>query len=88
MADEIDIAQEFMQDQNELVMQTISQELETKRSLPSEAVCLDCKDPIPYIRRSQGGISHCVECQDFRDRYPNVVFTSSGKVVKNICSEY
>lgn len=84
MADEIDIAQEFMQDQNEVVMQTISQALELKRSIPSESLCSDCEDEIPEARRSEGGITCCVECQEFRERFPHIMFTASGKVVKNV----
>lgn len=85
MADEIDIAQEFMQDQNELVMQTISQQLDFKRSILSESICSDCEDEIPEARRAEGGITCCVECQEFRDRFPHVTFTASGQVVKSVC---
>lgn len=87
MADEIDIAQEFMPDQNEVVMQTISQQLELKRSIPSQLVCSDCEADIPDARRKSGGITCCVECQEFRDRFPHITFSSTGKVVKNVCSE-
>ncbi|WP_041599039.1 hypothetical protein [Hahella chejuensis] len=32
---------------------------------PSRAVCIDCEDAIPPLRQQLGGVSRCVECEDY-----------------------
>jgi RNA polymerase-binding transcription factor DksA len=87
--DIVDIAQEFIVDQNLVASQTISTQLDIQRNLPSEEFCLDCDLPIPQLRRDMGGITHCVECQTLLEKYPTIRFDSRGKVIKQfIDSEY
>lgn len=82
MANEADIAQEYIIDQNEVASATISAELALRKSKPSSEFCLDCDAAIPLQRQETGDIHYCVECQTIRDRYPHLRYDSRGKVIK------
>lgn len=84
MADEADIAQEYLVDQNEVVLKTISSTLTLASTIPSLEYCEDCDEPIPAARRALGGIECCTECQTHRDKYPHIRYDSRGRVVKEI----
>ena len=61
MADIADIANDYIQDVNELAI--------SKRfTLPSNEFCDECGEDIPEIRRKLGGVTHCVYCQDFLEK--------------------
>lgn len=87
MANEVDIAQEYMIDQNMVASSTISAMMAIKNVFPSELHCLDCGYEIPEQRRQTGGIEFCVECQTLREKYPNVRFDSKGKVFKEVIAD-
>lgn len=87
MANEADIAQEYIIDQNEVAFATISSMMSIKNVLPSEHYCLDCGFEIPEQRRKIGGVEFCVECQTLLEKYPNIRFDSKGKVFKEVVSD-
>lgn len=87
MANEADIAQDFMIDQNLVASSTIGAMMAIKSVLPSEQFCLDCGFEIPQKRRKSGGVEFCTECQTLREKYPNVRFDSKGKVFKEVLAD-
>ena len=84
MADEANIAQEYLVDQNEVALKTISSNLTVASTIPSLEFCEDCDAPIPEQRRAIGGVECCTECQTLRDKYPNVRYDARGRVIKEI----
>lgn len=87
MANEADIAQEYIIDQNQVATATISAMMSIKNVFPSELYCLDCGCDIPEKRRQTGGVEFCVECQTMREKYPNISFDSKGKVFKEVVAD-
>lgn len=84
MADEADVAQEYVIDQNVVATVTIGQMMAIKNMFPSEHECLDCGLDIPEQRRQTGGVEYCIECQSLREKYPHVRFDRKGKVFKEV----
>lgn len=87
MADEADIAQAYVVDQNEVVLKTISSTLGLASAKPSLEFCEDCDDPISPERRAIGGVECCTECQGYRDKYPSIRYDSRGRVIKQVIKD-
>lgn len=61
MADIADIAESNIPEAN-------TAEISARFLLPSNEYCDECGDDIPQLRRSLGGVTHCVYCQDFLEK--------------------
>ncbi len=61
MADEADLAQSF-------IPEVDASAISHKFTLVSEEYCLDCGEDIPEKRRSLGGVTLCIGCQEFLER--------------------
>ncbi|MCO1336328.1 TraR/DksA C4-type zinc finger protein [Microbulbifer sp. OS29] len=40
----------------------------SRQKIPSRENCKDCDEPIPSARRAFGGVTRCIECQEFFEK--------------------
>lgn len=64
MADIIDIAN----DQYERHLEEYFRNRNAQAKKPSRKFCEDCETEIPEQRRALGGVTKCVDCQDYWER--------------------
>lgn len=62
MADIADMAQERIDAENIARMANINH-----FNMPSLTECRDCGEPIPPMRQKIGGVTRCIDCQNYHE---------------------